>query len=78
MYDRLAIDLKHIKEELVGIQARLQTMYDMETKHLAELESKDEDTLDLEFQVSDLESALSDMESLLEGVENVLENQGSS
>lgn len=31
MYDRLAIDLKHIKEELVGIQARLQTMYDMES-----------------------------------------------
>lgn len=75
MYDRLALDLNHIKKELVGIQARLQTMYDMETNHLADLESKDEDSLDLEFQVSDLESALSDIENLIEDVENVLDNQ---
>ena len=75
MYSRLATDLKQIKGELLGIQSRMKTMFEMESLHLKKLESAEEDTLDLEFQLSDLESAMTDMESLLEDVDNILENQ---
>lgn len=75
MYQRLATDLKQIQSELIGIQDRMKTMYEMETAHLKELEAKDEDPLDLEFQITDLEMAMSDLESVLEGVESVLDAQ---
>lgn len=75
MYSRLAKDLKQIKGELIGIQSRMKTMYEMESIHLKKLESAEEDSLDLEFQLTDLESALTDMESILEGVGSILDNQ---